>query len=158
MRAWLLVVAVAGCEPGFPLPTVQGPSLTWSPRAPPAPGPCLQTTHTRKHRWLWKRGVEQPGSFDRALVAATDDDARAHALAVRALDEDRAAMGLGLGGAGVWAAAVLGAVIDDHHDALWLGPGGATYAVGVALALGLSVASERASRAAIDAYNANCRP
>jgi hypothetical protein len=158
--AWLLVATLAGCEPGFPLPTVHGPSVTWSPPQPDPRGPCIQTTRWGKRTWMWKRGIELPrGSFDQSLVDATDDDRDAHTLAVRALGEDRGAIAAAAMAVGSWWTGVIVAVAQPtrDHDAEWMAGGGALAVGGLATAIALAISSGRDHARAIATYNASCR-
>lgn len=150
-----LVVALllAACEPGFPLPTVSGPSATWSPTAPDPHGPCLQTTRLRKRSWLWKRGVEQS-----SLVDATADDPSAYALARRARTLDRLAMSSALAGMGLWWSGVLlVAELPTRDEQLGVGLGGGALAIGgFATTVVAAIHSGRDRARAIDVYNESC--
>src|SRR5438067_170337 len=102
--AWLGMLLMAGCEPGFPLPSVQNPTVanSWPPLPDPN-GPCLQVTHLRRRgTWVWKHGAEQPGSADQSLLAATADDPAAHVFMLRSVREERAALGVVVAGLGSW--------------------------------------------------------
>ena len=151
-----LVVALllAACEPGFPLPTVQGPTAAWSPPAPDPNGPCLQTRRLHKHTWLWNRGVEQASVTD-----ATADDPDAHALAQKARALDRVAVASGVVGiAWWWSGVLLVAELPSRDAELGVGLGAGALAIGSFVATVVSaLRSERARLRAIELYNANCR-
>jgi hypothetical protein len=157
--ALALVATLAACEPGFPLPTVHGPSATWSAPRPPTDGPCLQTTRVRKHTYLWNRGIEMPGSFEAGLVGATFDDRAAHALVVRGVHEDRAAIATALlSNATLWAGAIALDKDPRHDDKLALGLTFGTLSIsGFAGAIALAVRSGEDESRALAVYNADCR-
>jgi hypothetical protein len=119
----------------------------------------LQVTRQRKRAWLWKRGVEQPGAIDRALLDATTDDRDAHALAERAIHEDRGTVVAAVAGMALWWSMIIGVAEAPGRDRqLAIGFAGGGLALGgFATAIVLALHGARDQARAIDTYNVGCR-
>jgi hypothetical protein len=122
-------------------------------------GPCLQTTHLHKHWFVWKRGIEVPGDYGHALLAATAADRDAHALAVRASREDRSAVAAAVMGVATWWSGIgVTVALPTRDEQLGVGLGAGALALGgFAATVALALQSAHDQSRAIAAYNANCR-